>query len=363
MSIAKLRNKQIAEEASAWAVKLDAGPLAIGDKKALVLWLSQSALHVDELLLSAAIMTGLSAVDAQKKISIDDLLKEAAPEIVTLFPNKPHAPSKKGQSYKYLVQSRKYMTAIAAVIMISVLTGLYLFLANPYAQGQIAFVTNTGEQRSITLKDGSVVHANTETKIDIKYSETERTVKLLRGEAMFEVAHDAARPFRVYSRATIAQAVGTTFNVRQVDGVIKVAVLEGIVAVRSGHKPGNINTAPDMPGYKKYLLKAGEQASVTENGDIIANANPNIKAVASWRIRKLIFMSDTLATIAAEFNRYNYEQIYVDDKTIAALKFSGVFNADDPHSFIKYLESSNKINIDRPRPSEFRLNAHVYTNN
>ena len=360
MPINKLRNKQIVEEACEWAVKLDDDALTEQDKKSLALWLSESPLHVDELLLSASIMTGVGEVDPERNISIEALLKTSAPEVVSLFQarlkTKPASQNTSPKRTNALF--RKYFSALAATLLLAVISGLYIFVIAPNGQDQIAFTTETGEQRSLTMTDGSIIHINTETEIQIKYQDHERRVELLSGEAIFEVAHDSARPFRVYTGAAMTQAVGTIFNVRHISGITKVAVIEGTVIVRSDDKRNSPNaTAESTAVDKKRFLHVGEQASVARNSKVIVVANANIKAISSWRLRKLIFKSDTLANIAIEFNRYNQEQIFVDDLTIAELRFSGVFNADDPHSFIKYLETSEVINIDRSIRNAFHLQA------
>ncbi|PCI49634.1 MAG: hypothetical protein COB49_04665 [Alphaproteobacteria bacterium] len=342
MSINKLHNRQIAEEAANWAVLLDAKALTKQDKKELAQWLSESSLHVDELLLSASIMIGFGKVDAHKNISIDALLKEAAPEVVPLFKEF----AKKGSNASLL---RRYVGQIAAIFLIAIISGLYFFTAP--TQDHNAFITKTGEQRSLTLTDGSIIHVNTETDIRIEYLEKERRVQILRGEAMFEVAHDTTRPFRVYSGGTITQAVGTIFNVQHIGGTTRVSVLEGSVFVQ-------IIDETKITNKHKHLISEGNLAAIAQNGKITDVTNPNMQAISAWRMRKLVFKSDTLATISVEFNRYNYEKIYVDDRIAASLQFSGVFNADDPHSFIKYLEVSNAVNINRSKQHEFHLTSH-----
>ncbi|MBL4800526.1 MAG: FecR domain-containing protein [Emcibacter sp.] len=338
MKIKKLRNEQIVEEACEWAVKLDSACLTEQDKKSLALWLSESPVHVDELLLSAAIITGLGEVDADKNISIEKLLKENAPEVVTLFraQTKTKPVEQNGTSKEKTARIRRYFSAIAATFVLAIMATFYLFVIAPNGQDHVSFATKTGEQRSLTMTDGSIIHVNTESEIRIRYSKNERHVELLSGEAIFEVAHDTSRPFRVYTGTAMTQAVGTIFNVRHMSGITKVAVIEGTVVVRPEDSRNSHQSTIDVTDVpKKIFLHVGEQASITQDSNIILMATTNIQAISSWRMRKLIFKSDTLADIAIEFNRYNQEQIFVDDQAISGLRFSGVFNADDPHSFIK----------------------------
>ncbi|MBL4612130.1 MAG: FecR/PupR family sigma factor regulator, partial [Emcibacter sp.] len=167
MPINKLRNKQIVEEACEWAVKLDDDALTEQDKKSLALWLSESPLHVDELLLSASIMTGVGEVDPERNISIEALLKTSTPEVVSLFQarlkTKPASQNTSPKRTNALF--RKYFPALAATLLLAVISGLYIFVIAPNGQDQVAFTTETGEQRSLTMTDGSIIHINTETEI------------------------------------------------------------------------------------------------------------------------------------------------------------------------------------------------------
>jgi len=359
-----LKNQQVAEEAASWAVTLDAGSLTTEEKRALAEWLTQSALHVDELLLATSLMAGLDDVDSKKSISIEALLAEAAPNVVPLQTQTTAAPANitiSSQRKKWWGFSFNQIAASFALLIIASVAFLDNITQQP---GQIAFATQTGEQRSITLADGSIVHVNTRSSISVQYGETERVIEMLRGEALFEVAHDPKRPFRVHTGTTIAEAVGTTFNVRNINGQTKVAVVEGKVAVSSSQSSldtpdaektsGNPPTT-SQPNQSGQLLEAGELVEVNKNGHILAVTVPDMETITAWRMRKLVFKSDTLSKIAAEFNRYNREQIYLDDESVAEIEFSGVFAADDPHSFIKFLELSGTVTIDRPNRSTFRL--------
>jgi transmembrane sensor len=93
------------------------------------------------------------------------------------------------------------------------------------------YATTFGEQRSITLDDGSVVDINSHSKIRVRYSATERDVELLEGQALFRVAKNASRPFWVSSATTRVRAVGTEFDVYKRRSGTVVSVIEGRVAV------------------------------------------------------------------------------------------------------------------------------------
>src|SRR5690606_20728867 len=94
-----------------------------------------------------------------------------------------------------------------------------------------AYATRPGEQKVATLKDGSRIALNTDTRLDVRFDAGRRRIRLDRGEAMFEVAHDADRPFVVVAGDTRVQALGTVFIVRRTGDDVVVTLVKGRVAV------------------------------------------------------------------------------------------------------------------------------------
>ena len=93
------------------------------------------------------------------------------------------------------------------------------------------FATAVGERADHRLSDNSVVHLNADSKIAMRYSPAARDLSLEQGEALFEVTHDPARPFRVAVQAATVTAVGTVFDVDLVDKAVEVRVFKGTVLV------------------------------------------------------------------------------------------------------------------------------------
>uniref|UniRef100_UPI003B3A6D59 FecR family protein n=1 Tax=Sphingobium sp. TaxID=1912891 RepID=UPI003B3A6D59 len=94
--------------------------------------------------------------------------------------------------------------------------------------------TALGETRTVRLADGSLIHLNTNSSVEVALRDDIRSIRLLKGEARFDVAHDGKRPFIVNADGTLVRAVGTMFNVRLRPDVTELTVIEGIVAVRNG---------------------------------------------------------------------------------------------------------------------------------
>lgn len=93
-----------------------------------------------------------------------------------------------------------------------------------------AFQTQIGERRLIQLPDGSLMHLNTNSQARIEFSDHGRDVYLIRGEALFEVAHDPRRPFEVHMGDVAVRAVGTQFNIHRARNTT-VSVFEGHVQI------------------------------------------------------------------------------------------------------------------------------------
>jgi transmembrane sensor len=347
-------NRQIAEEAADWAVRLDVGALSETDRHALARWLAASPAHVDELLFAASIFSAIEHVDGGKKISIEDLLAAQAPDVLPLFSgatvsaaaNDAGVPDER---FAVMSGSLARWIALAGVVVLVAASAVFLVPAlwTPGQPSAIVYHTETGEQRSLTLGDGSIVHLNTSSQISVTLARDERRIDLLSGEALFEVAHDKKRPFSVYADNVMSQAVGTKFNVQRDKGGVHIVVVEGRVLVRNGEPAQFSGGAPAKSAPNEVLVLAGSRVDV-EHGFVMPKVGrADISEVALWRMRQLSFEKQTLAAIAAEFNRYNRVQMVVADTQLAEARFSGEFSSNDPESFLAFLELTPGINIDR----------------
>lgn len=194
-----------------------------------------------------------------------------------------------------------------------------------------SYQTAVGEQRSITLEDGSVVVLNTRSRLRTGFSHSLRAVELVEGEAIFHVAKDAQRPFRVRTGATDIVAVGTAFNVNATDKRTIVTVLEGRVRVDR------------RVGSAAIVLDIGEQLIVAPAQPVVRVSLPDTEKVTSWTQRRLMFEDTSIADAAAEFARYSPRQIRVVDPAIASRKVTAVFDATDPASLIEFLRADETV--------------------
>ncbi len=154
--------------------------------------------------------------------------------------------------------------------------------------------TAIGQQRTIALPDGSIAYLNTDTAIDVSFSDRRRVVKLLHGEALFEVSKDGARPFDVLALGGRATAVGTAYAVGIADGRATVTVTEGVVRV----------TSPDGSFDGPSTLTAGQQVSYRRGSAPQAVLTLDAEAATSWRLGAIAIRNLPLADALAEIGRY-----------------------------------------------------------
>jgi len=192
------------------------------------------------------------------------------------------------------------------------------------------YQTPIGAVETVAINDGSRVTLNTDTAIRVALSEGERRIQLDRGEAYFEVAKDAHRPFVVHAGAVSVTAVGTQFSVRRQGSDTLVIVTEGVVRVQ-----GYGAAASSHP----QAVTAGQSARVTEAGVLIQD-EPEARAEEqlSWRTGVLVFRDTRLENAVAEFNRYNARKIVIADPALRNLRVAGSFKATSTDAFVHLLE-------------------------
>jgi transmembrane sensor len=178
------------------------------------------------------------------------------------------------------------------------------------------------------LQDGSSVVLNTDSEVRVQFTPTHREVKLVRGEALFKVAHNSARPFDVVAGNATVRAVGTAFSVRVRDrSYVDVMVTEGRVAL---NPPSSA------------ILEAGQAASlIGSRVETWSVEGGEIERKLQWIDGQIAFTGETLNEAATQFNRYNRTRIAIADPEVAAKRISGVFEALEPEEFAKGLDALN----------------------
>jgi len=337
----------VREQAAWWVTELqEATPET---ERRFADWLKQSPRHVEEFLFFDTLWQQLDGVDRAHGIDVERIIAEAGGDaavakvtpfnrISGLFRARSASPARPR------IRRAGAIAAVAAGVMLSIFsTWAWLSTRDSYA-------TTVGEQRAVKLDDGSFIYLNTLSRVEVDYTAHERNIRLISGEALFSVQHDATRPFRVHAGDAVVQAVGTQFNVYRRKAGTTVSVVEGTVQISDEpsakssvaterHATQGSGTTPPL------RVTAGEQADIGIDGSAEKRSKGDIEKALAWRTRRLVSRSESLADIADQFNRYNSVKIRVEGNAIRNRKLIGTFNADDPASLAKFLAGEADLRV------------------
>lgn len=258
------------------------------------------------------------------------------------------------------------LASALAVAGIVLSTGYYWV---PFGWKPGQYKTGIGEQRIVELDDHSRIAMDAATRLRVQFSKQARVVQLISGQAQFSVAKDAARPFEVEAGNHVVVAVGTVFTVEYIGQEMKVAMLEGKVAVLpQPSDAGSVDEraraleAPSMKslrlGTGDIYLIAGQALRVRGDGQETVTPHADLEAMTAWREGKVIFHNEPLGEAVRELNRYSSVQIEISDPTLASMQVSGVFEAGDVQAFVEAAQSYLPVSVDDSQSGTIRLYRH-----
>lgn len=322
----------VAEAAAEWYVVHRDGELSQAQREEFLHWLRASPLHVREYLAISRIGTDLGAVASRDATPLDRLIVAALAEdaVVPL-----HGP-RRGPTRAAAPRSRRprRMRALAAAAAVATLIGTAAtaFWLHPRDANTIS--TRRGEQRTQELADGTLVHLNSDTDLVVRFGDAFRRVEIRRGQALFEVARDVARPFSVQVGDSRIEDIGTIFDVATDAARTTVTVVEGRVAIWNDDPHAQRTDTGAQP---LADLGGGEQALIAASGHVDVVGSANVRKATAWTRQEIVFDHDSIASVATEFNRYNRLQVRIDDPAIARIPISGVLRAYDVRAFADFL--------------------------
>lgn len=303
-------SRDIDQAASDWAARLDHGPLPPEADQALQAWLSGDPRRKGALLRAQAL----------------SMMSEAAQALGPSFDPAAFEPARRSRFAG--VSRRQALAWSGAGAAAASLAALGVAL--PAAGAVIS--TERGEIRLTPLKDGSTVLLNTESRIRVMYSQGERRVTLLKGEAYFSVARDEQRPFIVEVNGRRLRAAQAGFRVRKLDrDPVDVLVNQGQVDIAP---QGQSAAAPALvvgPNMRVVLSELVGDRTVSEHPQSIAPEA--VTRELAWRDGKLAFEGETLKQAAETFARYSDTRIQIRDPALAREPVTGLFTANDPVGF------------------------------
>lgn len=328
-----------AAEAADWVLRQEGGALSDADQQAFEAWLAEDPANAE------AYGDAVWALDAAARHA-------AEPELMAM---REAALSARGERPRRVWLWGGIGGAIAAS-----LAALWLAVLQPAGSGAPAgratveradpnsavYATAIGERLAVTLPDGSVATLDTDSRLRVAYSGGERGVHLVRGQALFEVAHGRPLPFNVHAAGQTITALGTTFNVRLYGEVVRVALIDGVVRVRSDRGPAPITAQrrTDPPPPRELVMRAGEMLQFGPSQPTRV-ARADVAEVASWRGGQLVFNDVSLASAVAEINRYTNRPIAIGDIAVGEHRVTGVFRSNDPDRFAQAMAEVFPIKV------------------
>lgn len=314
--------KETLDIATAWLVRQDSRVLNAEEQDAFERWLRKDPIHAKAWKQVSSVWSDLDQLPvAVTATPVEDQACDAESSPL----NASTLPSARANSGKKLWMGSAVLTASLAFFFM--LSGGSLML-----ELTADAVTATGEMKSLTLPDGSLVHLNTASAVDVDFDDSDRTIHLLKGEAEFQVAHDASRPFRVEAAGGTATALGTAFIVRLNEGNATVTVLENTVEVAYPN--------PKKGTVERNILKPAQQVVFGPRKGLEAQPDVLLEESNAWRRGKLIFENKPLGEVIDELNRFYSGRIQILDASLAELKVNSVFSIEDPLLALDALESS-----------------------
>ena len=239
-----------------------------------------------------------------------------------------------------------FILAISPIVLTAVQFG-------PSQPELLVFQTDVGEQETVNLADGSSVFLNTASRIEVRYGASARDLRLLSGEAHFDVAKHKNRPFSVYAGDGVVRAVGTAFTVRLNDDAIEVTVTEGDVALatysetRTG-APDNQQTVNRIAPAPLTNLTAGHHAifsSEVEAVDPITDGEINRRL--AWRQGMLSYAGEPLGHVIDDIGRYTDLKIVATDGGFEDISVSGHFKIEELDAIFDVFEVTFGLTVDR----------------
>jgi transmembrane sensor len=307
------------EEALRWLARLHSGEYGLEDRQAFQRWLAEDEAHWREYSKARRLWTRLEPLRAHRFPEIDEARAYRPPA-------NPNAPWQRALAASFTVLAIGLMGGAAAW----------------NAAISIAYRTALGEQRSFMLTDGSRVSLNTDSELRVVMQPRARLLFLQRGEALFEVTHDANRPFDVHAGGGTARAIGTRFGVQRCGRDVQVVVEEGIVAVGNGSQPPR-------------ALRQNQVIGIPPSGRLPAPSAVAAEDLLAWHQGKLVFTSQPLSEVLVELQRYHPIKVRLDDPALGMLKLSGVFNTAQWQPLLSSIEATLDLQADTTAAGELVL--------
>ena len=343
-------------EASRWVARLMQNELTDEGLKELELWLKQDPKHADYFMEFARLDDELSSLRVLEPVFPLQTPQRGKVRRVT-----------EGLKSRWQVYGVSAAFTVFLVLSVFHFGGLMRPIeASPVAVNPIAVhSTPLGESRVVELSDGSRIILNSLSRVDVSLGENWRALTLQYGEAQFDVAPDATRPFVVRAGNHVVRAIGTAFNIRKRETEVEVLVTHGVVSLANVSEQddlaigsmGWVEPAVVQPVFAQNKIEAGESAELRQT------RTPKIKPVLpeemasklAWQQGEIIFHGESLEEVINEVNRYTAAKIYIVDPNIKEIPIGGRFKTGEVQALLDILEHGFDIKATVKTPSRIEL--------
>lgn len=309
-------DRQVEETALGWFTRLRDDRATEADWLAFADWVAASPVHG-------------AAYDELERLWVG--LDELQPESQASGANDNGRPGRSIRRRGWLYPA----VGVAAAALLAI--GIWPMMSNP------AKVYRAEDQPlSVRLDDGSKVELNRHTEMWVRHESGSRRVVIWDGEAAFDVAHDAARPFVVEADGREVRVLGTAFNVMSHDGDFSVEVERGVVAVtaRSAAKPVRLTAGG-------RVRQAGNDAPQVDRVDPAA--------VATWQSGVLVYRAAPLDEVGRDLSRYFSKPVKVS-ASAKGLRFTGALRIADEKAMLDQLRDFMPVDV-QSTSAEVRLTS------
>lgn len=281
----------VTEQAAAWLLRLNDPSCSDEDRRAFDAWLGASDRHAEEYRRFQRLWRRLDGIPAARSAG------------------------RPGR-----------IAAFVAVLALGAGLLIGRQLGGSAAATEETFATAIGETRQVVLADGTTVDLNADSRLVAVLDAATRRIRVERGEALFVVARDPARPFEVHAGAGVLRDIGTTFDVALAGENVTVGVIEGAVEVR---------------------LAGADEKTVVGGGERIAYSSAGLspperfdgEAATAWRSGRFVFRDMPLSEVVAQVNRHHQRQTVLADGRLARLRVSGAFRTADREGLLTAIEA------------------------
>lgn len=297
---------QIAEQAIVWFARLQSGELSTEERLCFQTWKMQSPAHRQAYSEASQLWDDSDFNQALKRIGLSD----------------------------GIVKKRRNAHAVRKWLPLSLAASVALLalLFDPVTRVQADYYTPVGASQTVRLSDGSNVTLNTDSAVAVAFNEEQRFVRLLKGEAYFDVRRDEGRPFVVDSGETETRVLGTRFIVRDGAAEDKVTVMQGLVNVSNKANRQNVLLHPD------------EQVGNTSSGLTAVRLLADHRE-SGWLKGRLSFQDTPLEQVVNDVDRYLPGLILFSDPTLKTYRINARFDVTRPSRALDTLEQTLPIKI------------------